>query len=130
MVKQNHISPSFSSVLVEPIALPNSLIPLPRDNEEGLVVGFSYTDETGQPDENSVLHGVYLQTILSGRCISSHIVNPLENSFCASDPYYSSNSCTGNIGSGFVVRSRGEDLLVFFFTDFVNEVDLPQVFTN
>lgn len=107
----NHLLPS---ALVEPISLPVSAVPLPRDNEEGIVVGFSYTNATGQPDDNSVLQGVYLQTIISGRCTSSHIVNPLQNSFCASDPYYSSNSCNGNVGSGFVVRSRGSDLLVQF----------------
>lgn len=110
-----------------PVGLPVSAIPLPRDNEEGLVVGFSYTNETGQPDENSVLHGVYLQTILSGRCSSNHFVDALQNTFCASDPYYSSNSCTGNVGSGFVVRSRGEELLVFI-SNFVNGIDLPKVF--
>lgn len=101
-----------SSALVEPVALPVTAVPLPRDNEEGLVVGFSYTNATGEPDENSILHGIYLQTIVSSRCTSNHIVNPLQNSFCASDPYYGSNSCTGNVGSGFVVRSRGADLMV------------------
>lgn len=90
---------------------------MPRDNEEGLVVGFTYTNETGQPVENSVVYGVYLQTIISGRCTSTHIVNPLQNTFCASDPYYSSNSCNGNVGSGFVVRSRGSDLLVIYGTN-------------
>lgn len=100
------------SDLVEPISLPITTVPLPRDNEEGLVVGFTYTNQTGQPDANSVLNGVYLQTIASNRCISNHIIGPLQNTFCASDPYYSSNSCTGSVGSGFVVRSRGEDLLV------------------
>lgn len=108
----------LESALVEPIELPVTSVPLPRDNEEGLVVGFTYTNETGEPDENSVLHGVYLQTIISNRCTSNHIVNPLQNAFCASDPYYSSNSCTGNVGSGFVVRSRGSDLLVILWTNF------------
>lgn len=77
------------------------------------MVGFTHTNFTGQPDENSVFQGVYLQTIVSTRCSSTHIINPLQNGFCASDPYYSSNSCSGNVGSGFVVRSRGSDLLVF-----------------
>jgi len=108
----------ITSALVEPVSLPITEVPLPRDNEEGIVVGFSYTNATGVPDENSVMHGVYLQTISTGRCSSTHIVNPLVNTFCASDPYYSSNSCSGNVGSGFVVRSRGSDLLVGILNTF------------
>jgi len=107
-----------SAALVDPIALPVTEIPLPRDNKEGIVVGFSYTNATGQPDDDSVLLGVYLQTIATNRCVSSHITNPLQNTFCASDPYYSSNSCVGNVGSGFVVRSRGIDLLVGILNTF------------
>ncbi|KAJ6645483.1 Haptoglobin [Pseudolycoriella hygida] len=107
-----------TSALVEPVALPVTEVPLPRDNEEGIVVGFTFSNETGLPDENSVMHGAYLQTIIGTRCSSGHITSPLVNAFCASDPYYSSNSCSGSVGSGFVVRSRGTDLLVGILNTF------------
>ncbi|XP_037032976.1 coagulation factor X-like [Bradysia coprophila] len=107
-----------TSALVEPVTLPITVVPLPRDNEEGLVVGFSNTSQTGEPTENSVLQGVYLQTIAMNRCSSTHIVNPLQNTFCAFDQWFNSNSCSGNVGSGFVVRTRGEELLVGILNTF------------
>jgi len=108
----------ITSGLVEPIALPTSAIPLPRDNEEGSVVSFTFSNTTGRPDVNSVLHGAYLQTIMRTRCSSTHISGDLQNAFCASDPYYNSNTCSGSVGSGFVVRSRGVDLLAGVLTTF------------
>jgi len=107
-----------TSALVQPIPLPVTDIPLPRDNEEGTVVGFSPSNETGLPGQNSIFSGVYLQTIVGIRCTSNHITHPLQNTFCASDPYYQSNSCSGNVGAGFVVRSRGTDLLVGILNTF------------
>lgn len=115
------------TALVEPVSLPISSVPLPRDNEEGLVVGFNNINQNGEPSENSVLQGVYLQTIAMNRCGSTHIINPLQNTFCASDPWYQSNSCSGNVGSGFVVRTRGEDLLVIKIESFMNHCGLMRI---
>lgn len=118
MKKQYQFSRLLHVGLVEPILLPITDIPLPRDNEEGAVVSFTFTNETGRPDQNSILHGAYLQTIVRTRCFSTHISGDIQNGFCASDPYYNSNTCSGSVGSGFVVRSRGSDILVSIYVLF------------
>lgn len=95
---------------VRPIALPPAGLDLPFQNEQGMILGFGFTDGvTNQPADN--LRYGYVRVQPNNFCTSIfHIVIP--NHFCATDNRFPVNICNGDIGGGFTTFYRSEEILV------------------
>ncbi|XP_055697573.1 vitamin K-dependent protein C-like [Phlebotomus papatasi] len=95
---------------VRPIALPPAGLDLPFQNEQGMILGFGFTDGvTNQPADN--LRYGYVRVQPDNFCTSIfHIVIP--NHFCATDNRFPVNICNGDIGGGFTTFYRSEEILV------------------
>uniref|UniRef100_A0A1B0CZM3 Uncharacterized protein n=1 Tax=Phlebotomus papatasi TaxID=29031 RepID=A0A1B0CZM3_PHLPP len=118
IITSNHILTSAQNVhtyfsciaRVRPIALPPAGLDLPFQNEQGMILGFGFTDGvTNQPADN--LRYGYVRVQPDNFCTSIfHIVIP--NHFCATDNRFPVNICNGDIGGGFTTFYRSEEILV------------------
>lgn len=90
------------------IALPRVTDHLPKENEQGTIVGFGWTDS--ERKEPALLQRSFQRVINDTECEKSFIVSaPLH--FCARDAE-NSNVCYGDLGGGLVLEHRGERTLV------------------
>ncbi|XP_037032973.1 vitamin K-dependent protein C-like [Bradysia coprophila] len=97
---------------VNPIALPETEVSLPRNYEEGQITNF----ETNLANPSlgftatSILRSAFLTAFPQAECAATFpgITGPI---FCAFDDDYLSNLCTGDRGTAFVVVFRGVETL-------------------
>ncbi|XP_059610946.1 brachyurin-like [Phlebotomus argentipes] len=102
-------TPIVFTARVRPIALPPALLELPFENEQGTIVGFGFTSATVNQPADNLRYG-YVRVQSNTFCTSIfHMTVP--NHFCASDNRHPVNICNGDIGGGFTVFYRREEVL-------------------
>lgn len=103
-----------------PISLPESMMELPRLNEEGTIVGLS-TGQEGILYPNATLKSAYLMVTPKNNCSSQS-----EDTFCAAHEYYDANVCHSDSGSAFALHYRGGIVLVRFFFEAFRCLDINE----
>ncbi|GAB0095613.1 vitamin K-dependent protein C [Sergentomyia squamirostris] len=96
---------------VRPIALPQfGMEELPYQNEQGMITGFGFTNDQNHIAADNLRYG-YVRVQPNTACTNVlQIQTP--NHFCALDSRHPVNICNGDIGGGFVVFYRSQELLV------------------
>lgn len=97
------------SPFIQPIALPGLNSTLPWENEQGTIVGFG-----GSPTNNNspILQAAFKRVVSQPLCIARWPTAVLAQQFCSEDSRLRSDVCTGDLGGGFTVLSRGQEVLV------------------
>jgi len=108
----------LDSQLVQPISLPldASIMPLPRLDEEGTILGFNVRNTNEVPINTADLRAAYL--IVQPNSVCGNMAGNNENLICARDDEYSANVCTNSVGSPFVTTFRGNVILTGLLTQF------------
>lgn len=83
---------------------------MPRDFEEGTIVGFESGDSDDVGEEAS-LKTAYLSVISRDDCEFAS-----EFSFCAANKFYDANVCKTDVGASFNVHYRGRVMLAGLLT--------------
>lgn len=96
------------TAFVHPVALPGMDSVAPWNNEQGVIVGFG-----GSPDINTpTLEAAFKRVSTPAACSVRWPTAALAQQFCAQDERLRSDVCNGDLGGGFTVLSRGQEVIV------------------
>lgn len=96
------------SPFVQPIALPGMNLTLPWENEQGTIVGFGGTPSINSP----TLQAAFKRVVSPALCLARWPTVALAQQFCSEDSRIRSDVCNGDLGGGFTVLTRGQEVLV------------------
>ena len=96
------------SPFIQPVALPGLDSTLPWDNEQGTIVGFGGSPNVNTPN----LQAAFKRVVTPASCLLRWTAATLAQQFCSQDDRIRSDVCNGDLGGGFTVLSRGQEVLV------------------
>lgn len=98
--------------LLRVMPLPMHGVPVPRNNEEGVVSGFGIVKNVDTLKPNTELQTTYLTVMRDDQCPITNFQEQAESNFCAGDAEMHTRLCRGDTGSAFVILQRGKPVLV------------------